>query len=114
MREAAGPSRPRPTAVVDADLVEAARILRGALVRVHPSFRFEDRLARRLGVSPAGAHLSLLPPPAPPKARSRPRLLELGAQVPRGALIGGAVASGFSLAGAALLARRWRTRRGVV
>jgi hypothetical protein len=33
---------------LDPALREAARILRAALVRVHPSFRFEERLARRL------------------------------------------------------------------
>ncbi len=30
------------------ELRDAARILRGALVRIHPSFRFEERLAARL------------------------------------------------------------------
>jgi hypothetical protein len=30
------------------DIREAARVLRGSLVRVHPSFRFEERLAARL------------------------------------------------------------------
>ncbi len=34
--------------VLDPDLREAARVLRGSLVRVHPSFRFEERLASRL------------------------------------------------------------------
>jgi hypothetical protein len=33
---------------LDPDVREAARVLRGALVRVHPSFRFEVRLATRL------------------------------------------------------------------
>ena len=32
----------------DADLRDTARVLRRALVRVHPSFRFEERLAARL------------------------------------------------------------------
>jgi len=35
-------------ASLDPDVREAARVLRTALVRVHPSFRFEDRLASRL------------------------------------------------------------------
>ena len=33
---------------LDPDVREAARVLRSALVRVHPSFRFEERLASRL------------------------------------------------------------------
>ncbi len=33
---------------LDPDVRDAARVLRGALVRVHPSFRFEERLAARL------------------------------------------------------------------
>lgn len=35
-------------ASLDPDLRHAARVLRSALVRVHPSFRFEERLAGRL------------------------------------------------------------------
>ncbi len=35
-------------AALDPDLREAARVLRRTLVRVHPSFRFEERLAGRL------------------------------------------------------------------
>jgi hypothetical protein len=111
VREDPGPTRPRPAAVVDPELVEAARILRGTLVRVHPSFRFEDRLARRLDVSGERPRPSLLPlPSAPPRPWSLPRLFELGAQVPRGALIGGAIATGVSLAGIALAAWRHRGR----
>lgn len=41
---------------LDADLRDAARVLRRALVRVHPSFRFEERLAARLAAMAAGAH----------------------------------------------------------
>ncbi|HET7828270.1 MAG TPA: hypothetical protein VFL03_01820 [Candidatus Limnocylindrales bacterium] len=33
---------------VDPEIREAARVLRASLVRVHPSFRFEERLAGRL------------------------------------------------------------------
>lgn len=40
---------------LDADLRDAARVLRRALVRVHPSFRFEERLAARLAGMAAGA-----------------------------------------------------------
>lgn len=35
-------------AALDPDLRHAARVLRRSLVRVHPSFRFEERLAARL------------------------------------------------------------------
>jgi hypothetical protein len=35
-------------AALDPELRAAARLLRGALVRIHPSFRFEERLAERL------------------------------------------------------------------
>ncbi|MEW6224597.1 MAG: hypothetical protein AB1627_08190, partial [Chloroflexota bacterium] len=35
-------------AALDPALRDAARLLRRALVRVHPSFRFEERLAARL------------------------------------------------------------------
>jgi len=137
--EAKQPARGR-TAVVDPDLVEAARVLRGALVRVHPSFRFEERLATRLGTAAlavardggrdAGHARDPIPFPGPdgfeqlgemPYASSagapEPRhwrtpipATNLPVRLPRGALIGGAIASGVSLAGAALLARRWRSR----
>lgn len=40
---------------LDADLRDAARVLRRALVRVHPSFRFEERLAARLAAMAAQA-----------------------------------------------------------
>jgi hypothetical protein len=42
-----GDDRP-PAAGPDPALAEAARVLRRSLVRVHPSFRFEERLAARL------------------------------------------------------------------
>ncbi|MEI7744422.1 MAG: hypothetical protein WCK58_11840 [Chloroflexota bacterium] len=41
---------------LDPELRETARALRGALVRVHPSFRFEERLAARLGDLAAMSH----------------------------------------------------------
>jgi hypothetical protein len=48
---AAGELRPADLVADDAlepELRDAARVLRRALVRVHPSFRFEERLATRL------------------------------------------------------------------
>jgi hypothetical protein len=136
--------------VVEQRLLDAARVLRETLVRVHPSFRFEERLAGRLASrSPGGTaeevvtaqdaepfdRATLIPFPLPAPVASLEVLpgafdaeIAFGAagsaldasasgdrsawwgQLPRGALIGGAIASGFSIAGAALLARRWRQR----
>jgi hypothetical protein len=132
----------RTARLIDPDLIEASRILHGALVRVHPSFRFEERLAARLadaatGVTPGDDAWAPAPTPEPtpfpgraeparqlvavaapaspgavigrPRPVALPRfatVLEAGPA--RRALIGGAIASGVSLAGAALLARRWR------
>jgi hypothetical protein len=145
--EANGPAHPSAATLIDPDLIEAARILRGALVRVHPSFRFEERLAARLdaaagdlsraavadgdplrdngaatfGRDPilfpgaaaleeiAAADMALLGDGALPVRRAA---LPVGfpARLPRRAIIGGAIASGVSLAGAAILATRWRRR----
>lgn len=127
-REAPDPDPGRPAALVDPDLVEAARILRGALVRVHPSFRFEERLAGRLAAAAEAAVLSgaaatgagaigtgargLIPFPGSGRTpvRSRAGTTSGLSRMPRSVLIGGAIASGVTLAGAAFLARRWRAR----
>jgi hypothetical protein len=58
---------------VDPSVRRAARRLRDELVRVHPSFRFEERLARRLAEAAAGMRLAaasgggatVIPFPAP-------------------------------------------------
>lgn len=58
---------------LDPALREAARVLRAALIRVHPSFRFEERLAGRLAALAAaqargaGAVPGVLVPFAPPR-----------------------------------------------
>lgn len=127
--ETTGSSLPRP--IVDRELVGTSRLLRGAFTRVHPSFRFEERLARRLADRAAAATKSRsvvamdepIPFPtlgttliaSPVAGRDRLRIrwsaqwaFEAAGRVPRRVLIGGAIASGVSLAGAALLARRWR------
>lgn len=147
MTEANGPAHPSAATLIDPNLIEAARILRAALVRVHPSFRFEERLAARLdaaaGDSPraASAHGDA-PRDTGAAAFGRDPILFPGtatldgiatadapllgdgaltvrrvtlpvafsARVPRRAIIGGAIASGVSLAGAAILATRWRRR----
>ncbi len=63
-RDAAGAAADAAAdAAVEPELLHAARVLRRALVRVHPSFRFEEQLAGRLsaaaradgGVHPRGA-----------------------------------------------------------
>ena len=75
------------------------RLLESGLPRFHPSFLFEERLAGQLR---AAAELST--------AGSPPTPAQIGAQavVDRRVLMGGAIASGFSIAGAAMLA--WRRR----
>jgi len=97
---------------LDPALRSAAIRLRDELVRVHPSFRFEERLARRLAEAAAGMRLAtavggegtILPFPgaAPDTAPPMPR---------RPFLVGGAVTSAaLGLAGAAFVA--WRRTRG--
>jgi hypothetical protein len=121
----AAPVRERTTRLIDPDLVEASRILHGALVRVHPSFRFEERLAGRLAeaagrVTLAGTAWQSRPIAEPvlfpirdaaaaaSGAMLSSRPLGRGGNSMRRTLIGGAIASGMSLAGAAFLVRRWR------
>ncbi len=108
----------------DAGLVATAARLRRDLTRVHPSFRFEERLARRLGDIAAAMRLPaaagaegtsppVLPFPIGPDfdpAAADDLDAEPGSGMPRPVLIGGAVASAaISLAGAALVA--WRLGR---
>ena len=108
----ARPSGLEELPVVDPAVAEAARASQRALVRFHPSFRFEERLVRRLreeALRPAeGTPADVIPLPTTPEA---------DADHGHGLLIGGAIASGviassLSLAGAGLLAwRRWRSGR---
>ncbi|MGO9180627.1 MAG: hypothetical protein ACLQBX_00865 [Candidatus Limnocylindrales bacterium] len=112
----------------DPELARAAEVLSRSLVRFHPSFRFEEGLAARL-------RRAARPPQVPDEVResgtvlvpmprvgafSMPVALELVApasfgravgRVPRPVLVGGAIASGVSIAGAAVVAWR-RLRRG--
>lgn len=83
------------------DLATTAHALSRTLVRFHPSFGFEERLAGRL--RHGGSDQAVQRPT--PLFRS----LDLGpapAAHGRGLLVGGAIASGVSLASAALFA--WR------
>jgi hypothetical protein len=103
---------------IDPELVRSARVVSLALARFHPSFRFEERLAARLRAAalatqddvervevesarPGGPGV-VIPFAAPgrlPRTRSR-RV--------NGALIGGAISAGVSIASiaAGLVARR--------
>lgn len=87
-------------------IVSTAELLDRSLQRFHPSFLFEEGLAQRLRAQAEGRLL-----PAPPgRLLTFPRDLgadhEDGDRRARSLLVGGAIASGVSLAGAALLARR--------
>jgi hypothetical protein len=115
----------------DADLAPALRLasdrLRHDLVRVHPSFRFEERLAARLaevasglrmpaavgaeaGLIPFGAAASPLDSEFDPLAFEDPT--DERRDLPRPLLIGGALTSAaISIAGAAFVAWR-RTHSG--
>ena len=125
-----------PGDALDASERTAAGFLADRLVRFHPSFRFEEALAARLravaGGSPAeigaadrGATLLAFPgPPARPIDAAAPATTDVDdpdqtalavdgglrprfpTQEQRRVLIGGAIASGVSLAGAAIVA--WR------
>lgn len=86
----------------------AARLLADNLLRFHPSFRFEEALAARLHAAAGDPGSDAARSPAtiltfPDAVRDRVRGTE---QDRRRVLIGGAIASGVSLAGAALFA--WR------
>jgi hypothetical protein len=109
---------------VDQGLRAAARVLRDSAVRVHPSFRFEERLARRLAAAAADLRLAaaaggegspviafpVMPDPAEDVASP-------AAHAPRPVrplLVGGALTSAaLSIAGAAYVAWR-RTRTGTL
>jgi len=118
-----------PTAIdagtTDGGVAVAAAHLTSGLVRVHPSFRFEDRLASRLADLAAAMRLpvaaggegavapSILPFPLDPEVDpADPSPAADGPVEPRRrpVLIGGAVASAaLSIAGAAYVA--WRLGR---
>ena len=99
----------------DPELIHAADVLARALVRFHPSFRFEERLAARLREDGFPQPRRIVPFPALPVAGgSMPFALDLApaavgqamGRLPRPVLVGGAIASGVSIAGAAVVA--WR------
>ena len=127
-------TRSRYVAAVDeasAELAHAAAVVRDALIRFHPSVRFEEELAARLRAVAAGTaraativrlpgsvtSLAVAGAVAGPSPTSRPTdptgPPPVGAAAPPSApaergwvLVGGAIASGVSLAAGVLLARR--------
>jgi hypothetical protein len=113
-------ARPSPVDDVPLDLAPTADALHRALVRYHPSFGFEERLAARLraeaggGRGPgldAGRGLVIRFPTA---TGARPGALERRSRglVVGGVIASGVIASGVSIAGAALIA--WRRSRADV
>jgi hypothetical protein len=103
-------------AALDPELRLAAQVLRRALVRIHPSFRFEDRLAAALAEAAAtqagerrrraAPGLVLLPAFDAPEADAEDRL----GSYRRPLLVGGALTSAaISLVGVAWVA--WRATR---
>lgn len=124
-------SRPaRPVDTDEGELVATARLLRDALPRLHPRFGFEEHLAarlaaaRRLTEGPTGQVEPAEPVPLRPflnaaEPATDGRLtqpLTAAAEHRRlGLVAGGAIASGVSLAGAALVVwRRTRSSGGLL
>jgi hypothetical protein len=110
---AAGAASPRPAAFEaepDQALAEAVEVVRRTLVRFHPSFRFADRLAARLASASGEDDVSAAVPTGelvalPDRSAAR----SPGSEARGRLLLSGAIASGFSIAGAALFA--WRRSR---
>jgi hypothetical protein len=103
---AARARQPRQVEGLDLDAEEraAAELLAERFVRFHPSFRFEEALAARLRAATGGRKVPSAVTPLPSAVVLGPD--DRSARARRRVLIGGAIASGVSLAGAALFA--WR------
>ena len=87
---------PAPGLRPEVGVRQVIRLLERGLPRVHPSFLFEERLAEQLRDAAAAMDGATVSP--------------LGVvAIDRRLLMGGALASGVSIAGAAMLA--WRRRR---
>jgi hypothetical protein len=106
-------ARATVAAEVDPELDRMARIVGLALARFHPSFRFEERLATRLREAAAGHETVTGPGPSRGPAVvipfGRPAHATRGrSRRVNGALLGGAISAGVSLASlaGALVARR--------
>jgi hypothetical protein len=112
---------PPPADQLDADMRATARLLDRSLVRFHPSFRFEETLAARLRAAadalstPGVARGQTLPFPARAATPLGRMALPMDdREALNRVLVGGAIASGVSIAGAAAwLAWRRRSRETV-
>ena len=87
---------------------DAIRLLERGLPRFHPSFLFEEWLAAQLHRKAAGDDAQAHGPVLPIAVIRRP-LTPSGRVPDRRLLVGGAIASGVSIAGAAMFA--WRRSR---
>lgn len=103
---------PAPEAAPVAQLRHAIELLGSSLPRYHPSFRFEESLATRL-------RAAAVPRAGAPGRRAEIAQLPLigplaglpdAAGIDRRLLVGGAIASGVSIAGAAMLVRAAQRR----
>ena len=117
-----GPTRPLPGPAggIDADLRSTAGLLDRTMVRFHPSFRFEEALAGRLRAAadalsnPGVMRGQTLAFPIRPGGAARVALPIDDRDALNRVLVGGAIASGVSIAGAAAwLAWRRRSRETV-
>ena len=88
---------------------DAIRLLENGLPRFHPSFLFEEWLADQLRRKADGEHDSFPPGQLVPFAVIRQAAGPGGRLPDRRLLVGGAIASGVSIAGAAMIA--WRRSR---
>ena len=104
---------PRDTDALDPQIRHTATALDRTLIRFHPSFRFEESLAGRLRAAadtmlgddrPMGVTV-----PFPFSPRTTERAADEGREAVNRLLVGGAIASGVSLAGAAAWVA-WRRR----
>ena len=100
-----------------AQLRRAIELLESGLPRFHPSFRFDESLATRLRDAAGGISADAKPPASgdvirfPVDEPMRRGTHEGAALLDRRLLVGGAIASGVSLAGAAAM-YAWRRARG--
>lgn len=95
---------PAPARLPASGMRHVIRLLERGLPRFHPSFLFEERLAEQLREAAADTA-------ARPNVAERPGMAERPGVADRRLLMGGAIASGVSLAGAAMFAWRRSRRR---
>jgi hypothetical protein len=103
---------PEPELLPPPGTRRALELLAAGLPRIHPSFRFEQQLADRLRLAALAQTAGRPLPPAdvvalPTHVAGYPLP---AVTVDRRLLLGGALASGVSLAGAAMIAWRMRER----